>query len=72
MERRPSLRLATLLVAAAATTYGLWQTATALVGTSIRVLGAVVFGLGWAGCMSDRCEMASVYGAGGGRRTPMA
>jgi hypothetical protein len=64
--------LATLFVAAAAALYGLWQTGTAAAGTSTRVLGAVVFGLGWAGCMSDQREMASVYGAGGRRRAPMA
>ena len=63
---------ATLLVAAAAALYGLWQTGAAAAGTSTRVLGAVVFGLGWAGCMSDQREMASVYGAGEHRRAPMA
>lgn len=63
--------LATLLVGAAAALYGLWQTGTALAGMSTRVLGAVVFGLGWAGCMSDQREMASVYGARGRRRAPM-
>jgi hypothetical protein len=64
--------LATLFVAAAAALYGLWQTGTAGAGMSTRVLGAVVFGLGWAGCMSDQGEMASVYGAAGRRRSPMA
>jgi len=64
--------LATLFVAAAATLYALWQTGTAVAGMSTRVLGAVVFGLGWAGCMSDQREMASVYGAGGRRHAPMA
>jgi amino acid permease len=63
--------LATLFVAAAAALYALWQTGTAVVGMSTRVLGALVFGLGWAGCMSDQGEMASVYGAGGRRRAPM-
>jgi len=63
--------LATLFVAAAAALYALWQTGTAVAGMSTRVLGAVVFGLGWAGCMSDQGEMASVYGAGGRRRAPM-
>ena len=72
--RRLTLRdaLATLLVAVAVARYGLWQTGTAAAGTSTRVLGAVVFGLGWAGCMSDQREMASVYGAAGRRRAPMA
>jgi hypothetical protein len=64
--------LATLFVAAAAALYALWQTGTAVAGMSTRVLGAVVFGLGWAGCMSDQREMASVYGADGRRRAPMA
>jgi hypothetical protein len=64
--------LATLFVAAAVALYGLWLTGTAAAGTSTRVLGAVVFGLGWAGCVSDQREMASVYGAGGYRRAPMA
>jgi hypothetical protein len=64
--------LATLFVVAAAALYGLWQAGAVAVGVSTRVLGAVVFGLGWAGCMSDQREMASVYGAGGHRRAPMA
>jgi hypothetical protein len=64
--------LATLFVAAAAALYALWQTGTAAAGMSTRVLGTVAFALGWAGCVSDQREMASVYGAGGRRRAPMA
>jgi hypothetical protein len=58
--------LATLFVAGAAVLYALW------LAPSTRVLGAVVFTLGFAGCMSDQAEMAGVYGAEGRRRAPMA
>ena len=54
---------ATLLVAAAAAVYALWATSTALAGTSTTVIAAVVFGLGWAACLTDQREMQIVYGA---------
>lgn len=64
--------LTTLFVAAAAVVYVLWLTGTAMLGTSTRVLGAVVFGLGWAACTSNQAEMAVVYGVGACRRAPLA
>lgn len=54
---------ATLLVAAAAAVYALWATGTAMAGASITVIAAVVFGLGWAACLTDQREMQIVYGA---------
>ena len=63
---------ASLFVIAAGVLYALWQSGTALQGMSTRALGAVVFALGYAACMSDRAEMAVVYGVGGRRRAPMA
>jgi hypothetical protein len=61
-----------LFVAAAAVLYGLWLTGAGAPGMSGRVLGAVVFGLGWAACTVNQAEMAVVYGAGTRRRAPMA
>ena len=54
---------ATLLVAGAAAVYALWATGTAMAGASITVIVAVVFGLGWAACLTDQREMQIVYGA---------
>lgn len=62
--------VATLFVAAAAAAYGLWVTGTAMPDASTRVIGAVVLGLGWAGCMADRDAMAVVYGVDRSRRRP--
>ena len=65
--------LATVLVAAAAAIYLLWVTGAAMTGWSVRVAAAVVFGLGWAACVTDQKQMAAVYGAArGGRRPPAA
>jgi hypothetical protein len=64
--------LATLFVSVAAVLYGLWLTGTAMADMSTRVLGTIVFGLGWAACTSNQTEMAFVYGVGGRRRAPMA
>jgi amino acid permease len=63
--------LATLFVAAAGILYALWLTGFALTGASTRVIGAIIFGLGWAACMSNQSEMAAVFGAGTRRRVPM-
>lgn len=63
---------ATVFVAAAAAVYGLWSTETALSGMSTRVVGAIVFALGYAACMSDSAEMARVFGAEAGYRPPLA
>lgn len=54
---------ATLLVAAAAAVYALWATGTAMASASITVIAAVVFGLGWAACLTDQREMQILYGA---------
>jgi hypothetical protein len=63
--------LATMLVAAAALLFVLWETGAALAGTSTRAIGVMVFVLGFAACSSDQEGMASVYGAAGQRRAPM-
>ena len=55
--------LATVFVAAAAAVYLLWVTGAAMTGWSVRVAAAVVFGLGWAACVTDQKQMAVVYGA---------
>jgi len=64
--------LATLFVSVAAVLYGLWLTGTAMPDVSTRLLGTIVFGLGWAACTSNQTEMAFVYGVGGRRRATMA
>jgi hypothetical protein len=62
--------LATLFVAAAGVVYLLWVTGAAMTGWSVRVAAAVVFGLGWAACVTDQKQMAVVYGAAHGGRRP--
>jgi len=65
--------LATLFVAAAAAAYVPWVTQTAMTGWSVRVTAAVVFGLGWAACLTDQKQMAVIYGASrAGPRPPAA
>lgn len=65
--------LATLFVAAAAAVYVPWLTGTAMTGWSVRVTAAVVFGLGWAACLTDQKQMAVVYRASReGPRPPVA
>ena len=64
--------MATLLVAAAATVSIVWFTDAALSGWSTRLLAAVVFALGYVGCMTARARMAQVYGAQGHHRASMA
>jgi hypothetical protein len=64
--------LATLFVAAAAALYGTWVTGAALAGLSTRVIAVVVFGLGWAACVTDQKEMAVVFGADRTRPRPPA
>jgi hypothetical protein len=54
---------ATLFVAAATALYLLWMSGAAMTGWSVRVTAAVVFGLGFAACLTDQQQMASVYGA---------
>jgi len=61
---------ATLFVAVAAMLYILWLTGAALTGTSIRVVGAAVFALGFAACTSNKAEMAIVFGADREHRRP--
>ena len=65
--------LATMFVAAAAAVYVPWLTGAAMTGWSARVIAAVVFGLGFAACLTDQTQMAVVYGATHeGPRQPMA
>ena len=64
--------LATLFVAAAAALYGTWVTGAALAGLSTRVIAVVVFGLGWAACVTDQKEMTVVFGADRTRPRPPA
>jgi hypothetical protein len=65
--------LATAFVAAAAGLYAVWATGAGSSGTSARMVGAVVFGLGWAACTSDKDGVAVVYGpAPRGQRLPMS
>ena len=63
--------VATVSVAAAGGLYALWLTGTGMAGTSTRVLGAIVFALGWVGCTSNQAAMAEVFGVGAPRRAPM-
>jgi hypothetical protein len=62
----------TLFVAGAVTVYALAVTGTAFQGMSIRVVTAIVFGLGIAACMSNGDQVAGVYAPGPERRVPMA
>ncbi len=63
--------LATVFVAAAAAVYLLWMTGAAMTGWSVRVTAVVVFGLGWAACVTDQKQMAVVMvPAGKGQRSP--
>ena len=62
---------ATVFVAAATVLYVLNETGAALTGMSPRVLGAVVFALGWAACTSNRAEIAVIFGPKGARRPPL-
>jgi hypothetical protein len=65
--------LATLFVVGAAAVYGVWVAGAGTSGTSTRVIGAIVFGLGWAACTSNKDRIIGVYGAAPGRpHAPMA
>lgn len=65
--------LATVFVVAAGVVYFLWVTGAAMTVWSVRVAAVVVFGLGWAACVTDQKQMAVVYGAvRRGRRPPVA
>lgn len=65
--------LASLFVTAAAVLYALWLTGAGGAGMSTRAIGALVFGLGWAACASNKAGVTAVYGAAGGRsHAPMA
>jgi hypothetical protein len=63
--------LATGFVTVAAMLYALWLTGTGMSG-STRVIGGMVFVLGWAACTSNKAEMTYVYGPPGRKRPPMA
>lgn len=62
----------TVFVAGAVTVYALAVTGTAFQGMSIRVVTAIVLGLGMAACMSNGDHVAVVYAVGQERRVPMA
>ena len=61
-----------ILVLAAVGLYMSGLDATAPFGLSDRELAGVVFGLGVAACTAARSQFADVYGAGPGRRAPLA
>lgn len=63
---------ATVVVGGAVLFYALWTTDTVAVGMSVRVAAAIVFALGWLGCVSDTERMKEVYGAEGETRLPLA
>lgn len=63
--------LATVFVAWATVLYALWLNGTVAQDESTRVLGAIVFGLGYAACMSNQSEMAVVYGVGARKGAPI-
>lgn len=63
--------VATVFVGAAGGLYALWLTDIGMTGTSTRVLGAIVFALGWLGCTSNQAAMAEVFGVGARRRAPL-
>jgi len=63
---------ATVLVTAAAIVYGLWQTGTAMTGTTTRTMAAIVFALGWLGCMTNREGLGDVYTPHWERHPPMS
>lgn len=63
--------VATLLVATSVIVSVLWLTDVALTNWSTRVAAAVVFALGYLGCVTTRSRMAEVYGAGGRHRAPL-
>jgi hypothetical protein len=62
----------TLFVAGAVTVYALAMTGTAFQGMSMRVVTAIVLGLGMAACTSNQDQLAVVYAVGQERRVPMA
>lgn len=64
--------VATVAVAAAGGLYALWLTGAGMTGTSTRVLGAIVFALGWVGCTSNKAAMVEVFGVDAPRRAPLS
>jgi hypothetical protein len=54
--------VASLFVAAAVIAYVLWAAGVAMTTVSSTGIGLVVFGSGWAACVTNRREMATVYG----------
>lgn len=63
---------ATTFVFGALALWVLWWTDTAFEGLSTRIVGTVVFALGFAACMSDQQEMPAVFGVGNERRVSRA
>lgn len=62
--------LASLFVAAGLVVYATWATGAGLTGTSTRVVAAVVFGLGWAGCVANKDGVLAVFGVDPARARP--
>jgi hypothetical protein len=53
---------ASAFVGTAAVLYALWAAGVAMTTYSTKAIGLVVFGLGWAACVTNQREMAVVYG----------
>jgi hypothetical protein len=61
---------ASAFVGTAVVLYALWAAGVAMTIYSSKAIGLVVFGLGWAGCVTNKREMAVVYGVDGTRSRP--
>lgn len=61
---------ASAFVGTAAVLYTLWAVGVAMTTYSTKAIGLVVFGLGWAGCVTNQREMAVVYGVHATRSRP--
>jgi hypothetical protein len=63
--------MVTIVVGAAAVVYGLWQTGTAMTGTSTRAIAGSVFALGWLGCVANGNRVREVFSPDAEHRAPM-
>jgi hypothetical protein len=61
---------ASAFVGTAVVLYTLWAAGIAMTTYSTTAIGLVVFGLGWAGCVTNQREMAVVYGVDETRSRP--
>jgi hypothetical protein len=62
--------VASAFVGTAVVLYALWAAAVVMTTSSTTEIGVVVFGLGWAGCVTNQREMAVVYGVDETRSRP--